>query len=323
MGISYLIMKKNKFISIVTYLGNSEKYIDQFLNTVIPILYENFSRLEFIAVDDGDSPELIKRIKDYLSKDYKDIVFTAVHMSGYQGLESAMNAGRDLAIGDFVYEFDDMIADYEPECLIKMYEVMISGYDIVAAGNGSSRGLSKLFYKFYNLTSRYNTAIGQETCRIITRRAINRVKSLGIYIPYRKGVYNSCGLKTSVIKYNSSDINLRKNYHKRLSERTGLAIDSFIYFTNGIEKLSMYVAGGFLFATIAMGIYSLCNYFAKTKPVEGWMSTMIFMSFGFCGVFALLTIILKYLSVLLNLVFKERHYIIEDIEKVDTDGSEA
>ena len=43
---------------------------------------------------------------------------------------------------------------------------------------------------------------------------------------------------------------------------------------------------------------------------------MGFLALGFFGVFALLTIILKYLSVLLNLVFRQQRYLISDVEKV-------
>lgn len=43
---------------------------------------------------------------------------------------------------------------------------------------------------------------------------------------------------------------------------------------------------------------------------------MSFLALGFFGVIALLTIILKYLSVLLNLVFRQQRYLVADIEKV-------
>ena len=46
------------------------------------------------------------------------------------------------------------------------------------------------------------------------------------------------------------------------------------------------------------------------------MSTMGFLALGFFGVFALLTIILKYLSVLLNLIFRQQRYLVADIEKI-------
>ena len=58
-----------------------------------------------------------------------------VHMSFFQGLESAMNAGRDIAIGDFVYEFDDIFVDYEPELIMEVYREMLCGNDIVAASS--------------------------------------------------------------------------------------------------------------------------------------------------------------------------------------------
>ena len=62
--------------------------------------------------------------------------------------------------------------------------------------------------------------------------------------------------------------------------------------------------------------YLVLNIFNSTKPVEGWLSTMGFLALGFFGVFALLTIILKYLSVLLNLIFRHQRYLVSDIEKV-------
>ena len=65
-----------------------------------------------------------------------------------------------------------------------------------------------------------------------------------------------------------------------------------------------------------VGIDLVIEFFGRHKTVEGWLSTMGFMSLGFMGVFILLTIILKYLSVLLNLVFKKQRYMIAGIEKV-------
>ena len=56
-----------------------------------------------------------------------------VHMSFYHGLESAMNAGRDLAIGDFVYEFDNMILENEKQIILDIYDKCINGFDIVSA----------------------------------------------------------------------------------------------------------------------------------------------------------------------------------------------
>ena len=48
-----------------------------------------------------------------------------------------MNAGRDIAIGDFVYEFDDIFVDYDEKVIMDVYYKLLTGNDIVAA---SSKG---------------------------------------------------------------------------------------------------------------------------------------------------------------------------------------
>ena len=310
-------MKEKKFISLVVYLHNVEEYIKYFMKSIIPVCESNFEQFEIVCVDDGCTDGTVDKLKEYLEENQTSAMVNVIHMSFFQGIESAMNAGRDIAIGDFVYEFDDVFVDYEPELLLKVYEKMLEGSDIVAASSrGKMRFTSKLFYSLYNATSRSKGKIGPETFRIVSRRAINRIKSMGQYIPYRKAVYSNCGLKMSTLHYDSRDVKTRVKNKTVASERTSLALDSFIYFTNVLERVSMVICGFFLILTVAMGIYIISDFFNAYKPVEGWLSTMGFLALGFFGVFALLTIILKYLSVLLNLIFKQQRYLVADIEKV-------
>ena len=129
-------------------------------------------------------------------------------------------------------------------------------------------------------------------------------------------MYANCGLNTATVFYHSKDVKVRVKNKIVASERTTLALDSFIYFTNVLERLSAILCGLFLLFSVGMGIYIILDMFNKNKPVEGWLSTMGFLALGFFGVFALLTIILKYLSVMLNLIFKQQRYLVSDIEKV-------
>lgn len=309
--------KEKKFISLVVYLHNVENYIEYFMKTVITVCDNCFQDYEIVCVNDGCTDGTIERLKQYLEENRVRTMVNVIHMSFYQGMESAMNAGRDIAIGDFVYEFDDIFVDYEPNMLIKVYEKMLEGYDIVAAGSkGKMRLTSGIFYALYNRTSRISSKIGPETFRLISRRAINRIKSIGQYIPYRKAMYSNCGLNMTTLYYDGVDMKKRTGNKEINAERTALALDSFIYFTNVLERLSMFVSGTFLFITIVVGIYIIIDLFNASQPVEGWLSTMGFLALGFFGVFALLTIILKYLSVVLNLIFKRQRYLVADIEKV-------
>lgn len=309
--------KEKKFISVVVYLHNVEEYIDYFLDKVLPVCSHHFQEFEIVCVDDGCTDGTIPKLREYMENNQIQAMMNIIHMSFFQGLESAMNAGRDIAIGDFVYEFDDVFVDYDLDLIMRVYEKLLEGNDIVAArSKGKVRWTSRLFYLLYNSTSRTSAKIGPETFRIVSRRAINRIKSMGQYIPYRKAVYMNCGLKNATIAYESKDRMARVKNKTITRERTTLALDSFIYFTNAMEKLSAVLSGVFLFLTIGMGIYVMSDFFNSNKPVEGWLSTMSFLALGFFGVFALLTIILKYLSVLLNLIFRQQRYLVADIEKV-------
>lgn len=309
--------KEKKFISLVVYLRDAAPYLKYFLDTVISVCEENFEQYELVCVDDACQDGTVEALKEYVESRQLKVMVNVVHMSFFQGLESAMNAGRDMAIGDFVYEFDDIFVDYDKSVLLDVYRKLLEGSDIVAASSkGKLRLTSKVFYSLYNNTSKGNGRIGPETFRIVSRRAINRIKSMGQYIPYRKAVYMNCGLKADTIFYDSKDVNVRIKNKTVASERTALAFDSFIYFTNVLERISAIICGGFLLVTVGMGVYIISNIFNSTKPVEGWLSTMGFLALGFFGVFALLTIILKYLSVLLNLIFKQQRYLVSDIEKV-------
>lgn len=309
--------KEKKFVSLVVYLHDASSFLKYFLDMIIPVCEKNFEQFELVCVDDGCRDGTVELLKEYVEKRQIGAMVNVVHMSFFQGLESAMNAGRDIAIGDFVYEFDDIFVDYEPEVIMEVYRRLLEGNDIVAASSrGKLRFTSRVFYALYNKTSKGNEKIGPETFRLVSRRAINRIKSMGQYIPYRKAVYMNCGLKASTIHYDSRDVNVRIKNKTVVAERTSLALDSFIYFTNVLERVSAVICGVFLLFTVGMGIYIISDIFNHTKPVEGWLSTMGFLALGFFGVFALLTIILKYLSVMLSLIFKHQRYLVSDIEKV-------
>ena len=202
------------------------------------------------------------------------------------------------------------------ESIEDVYNQMVKGYDIVAASNAKyKRFTSNLFYGLFNKYSKSFAKIGPETFRIVSRRAINRIKSMGDYIPYRKAVYSGCGLNTKRIFY-SAIPGKKVRREKQTYERMALAMDSFIYFTNFLERISMVLSGFFLLSTVGLLIYALVDYIRNRSAIEGWTSLISFMSFGFFGIFLLLTILLKYMSTMINLIFKKQNYLVSSVEKV-------
>lgn len=122
-------IKENNFISAVIYIHNCEDTIYEFLKMLDTNFEKHYKQYELICVNDCSSDESINEIKKY-SKEAKGSI-TILNMSFYQGLELSMNAGRCLAIGDFVYEFDIPIKIYSFDTIYSLYTRSLGGYDIV------------------------------------------------------------------------------------------------------------------------------------------------------------------------------------------------
>ena len=71
-------------------------------------------------------------------------------------------------------------------------------------------------------------------------------------------------------------------------------MDSFIYFTNVMEKTALVISSVFLIITILVILYVIVSFFTDSHLVSGWISLMGFLSLGFLGIFSLLTIVMKY-----------------------------
>lgn len=307
-------LKEKNFISAVIYVRNNENNIIECLETINNYLKDNFLSYEIICVNDDSSDNSVQRIKDFAAKSDGEIV-SVLNMSYYQGTEQSMNAAVDLAIGDFVYEFDTTTISYPTEILRQVYDKCLTGFDIVSAyPKFSLHKQSSIFYKFFNMNFDSIYKIKTEAFRILSRRAINRVQSMSDSIPYRKAVYANCGLKSTGIEYKL----LKQIPHTASKEREqqkDTAINALILYTNVSYKFAMGIAGIIALCTFLAAIYTIYIYITG-QPVKGWTTTMLFLSFGFFAITSVLAIIIKYTSLILDIVFRKQKYIIESIEKL-------
>lgn len=310
--------REKTFVSAVLYVRNNERQIRDFLPSLHAVLTEHFEKFEIICVNDASEDGSREEIRNF-AKQGGPAIISVVNMSSFHGRELAMEAGVDLAIGDFVYEFDSLYGDYDISLIFEVYRKALEGYDIVSAVPRTTMGwASRIFYSIFNRYSLSKNKVHQESFRILSRRAINRVKSLNNTLVYRKAVYAGCGLSTEAILYQNRKRE-RELTREEAVNQSGTAIETLILFTNVIQRLALYVSLAFLAITIGIGIYTWAVYFRADKPVEGWTPLMLFLSLGFFGVFLVLTIILQYLSVILKMIFKKKRYLIESIEKLGND----
>lgn len=308
--------REKNFISAVIYVHNAEARIEAFLRTVVKVMEDNFEHSEIICVNDDSEDDSVAVIKK-VSKEAVHTSVSVLNMSYYHGLEVAMNAGVDLSIGDFVLEFDSAILDFDEEEIMKVYRKSLEGYDIVSASpNCKQRATSNVFYYILNHFADYSYQMQTERFRILSRRVINRISGMNKTVPYRKAVYANCGLKTENLKYTVTTGKTAIVKDKREKKyRRDLAVDSLILFTEIGYRFSITMTIVMMIIAVLVAVYSVVIYLLS-NPVAGWTTTIFFMAFAFFGLFGILTIIIKYLQILVDLVFKRKKYSFESIEKL-------
>ena len=294
--------REKNFISAVVYVHNAEERIIPFLQMLIAELETNFEHSEIICVNDFSEDDSVQKIKE-ISSMAKETSLSVLNMSSFHGMELSMNAGVDLAIGDFVYEFDSTTIDYEAGEIMRIYWESLKGFDIVSASPDKKQKFSSRMFKMTT-----------ECFRILSRRVINRISSMNKSVPYRKAVYMNCGLKTKNVIYQSIDTEIHRD-PKETKYRKRLATDTLILFTDVGYRFSMTMTAVMMLMTAIMIIYTIVTY-AVSTPVEGWTTTLLFLSLAFFGLVGILTIIIKYLQLLVELVFKRKNYSFESIEKL-------
>ncbi len=311
--------KEKNFVSATVYLYNAAQEAERFGKMLVEVLEENFEHSEIIFINDhstDDSAEAVKRV----SGAARTTSVSLLNMSYFQGREAAMSAGLDLAIGDFVFEFDTTFVDYTRQDIMNVYDQALEGFDMVSASpDRKMRGTSRLFYRVLDRFSDTPYSMTSERFRILSRRVINRVMSMSNDIPYRKAAYSHCGLKTRNIVYLTSDKSgqeeERRIGHAEKRYRRNLGIDVLLLFTGLGYRFSIGMTVTMVLVTAFMFAYSLIIYLFG-NPVEGWTTTILFFSFAFFGLFGLLTIVIKYLQILVDLVFKRKRYSFESLEKL-------
>lgn len=308
--------KEKNFVSVVIYLRNNADIVQEFLENLCAIFHDLFERYEVICVDDAsddDSVEVIRNTASGMDK----ITLTVLEMSYFHGLELAMDAGNNLAIGDFIYEFDSCQRDYELEMVERIYRYCLKGYDIVAAAPDQKIKLSSsIFYKVFKRFSVQKIDMRTERFRILSRRAVNRIRMMNQTVLYRKILYMNCGLRSLCVPYQvQGKIGANHKEKQERGYRLNLAVDSLILFTQAGYRIVSRLTICMMAIAMICAIYT-AGIFLSGHAIVGWTTTMLFLTFAFSGLFGILTIVIKYLSILVNLVFCKKKYSYENIEKI-------
>lgn len=301
--------KEHNFISAVVCVSDANRKTLSFLENLSEIFKDHFLKYEILVINRGGLSETNAVLKGWA--DEKACQLTVISMPSQQTIDQCMNAGIDLAIGDYVYEFDSADMSYPADLIWRAYEKATGGSDIVAVCPKTSRIGSRLFYALFSRCSSNGSMMRTEAFRLVSRRAVNRTHAMSENLPYRKAAYAMSGLKITTLEYLAGK---EFSSHSAEDNRLDLAIDSLVLYTDFGYRLSIAVAIAMAFMAVCELGYTIAIY-AVGKPVSGWTTTMFVLTLGLLGLFAIFIVVLKYLSLILRMTFQKQSYQVENIEK--------
>jgi len=305
-------MKEKVFVSAVVYTRNDQALAGERIKLLDDTLYGTFEHYEIIVVNDGSTDRTLERLRD-ISRDLNESL-VVINLSREHGLEKAMMAGLIKSMGDFVFEIDSILMDFDLNRLPDMYQTALKGFDIVVlAPEINPSFASKMFYKAINKITYLNLDLKTETARLISRRALNAMLNLKEKVRYRKALYAYTGYSKTELLYNPAE---RKFPAKKKinRENVGTALDIIVSFSNFGLKSAHYLSIFFLFFSLFMGAYAFYNYFFNQSVVAGWTTLMILISFGFAGMFFIIGMLGEYISRIMIEIQDRPFYTVRSVE---------
>jgi polyisoprenyl-phosphate glycosyltransferase len=281
-------MKDPTFVSAVVRVGPQPSILSETLVSLDQYLRDKFSAYELVVVNDSQSDDVRRSVIELENRLHGVVVM--LEMAYQQGIETAMLAGLDRVMGDFVFEIDDTRLDYPVEILGEMYSTARSGYDVVAAVPQNLPLRLKLFYWACNQLGSFTPPLTFERIRISSRRAVDALLQQPEHMRYRQVLYRYTGYRHSVQPYHTSD--------KAVLRRSGqlsFGVDVLWSFADAGVGISRKV--GTLFAiTATLALIGILLHNA-TDLADVLMAILVL--FGFTGVFVLLTMVCEYLALIL------------------------
>ncbi len=290
-----------KLLSIIVPCYNEEENVAFFYEELMKnrdFFQKEQLDLEIIYVDDGSKDQTVKEVKNLAKNDKR------VHLVSFSrnfGKEAAIYAGLTHAKGDYVVMMDADLQD-PPSLLPEMFSYIEKGYDSVATRRVSRKGeppirsfFARMFYRIMNKISDTDIVDGARDYRLMTRRVVESILSMGEYNRFSKGIFGWVGFETKWVEFENVE-RLRGETKWSFWKLFLYSIEGITAFSTAPLAISSFIGVLFCILAFVAIIFIIAKTLIFGDPVGGWPSLVciIFLVSGvqlFC-----LGIVGQYLS---------------------------
>ena len=270
-------------LSLVVPCYNEEGNVELLFNEVNRVFAPHRFDYEFVFVNDGSTDGTAERLRALYREYSTRCAIQVLTFSRNFGKESAIYAGLQNAVGDYVCLID---ADLQqrPEDVLRMLEILDNepAYDCVAAVQKTRREGKEMsavksgFYKLINKVSEVDFVNGASDFRVMRRVMVDAVLQMTEYHRFSKGILSWVGFNTKYIPYEAAEraSGVSKWGFRKLFK---YALEGIVAFSTFPLRVSSYV--GF-FSCLASFVYMIVVIIQKLAfgiDVPGYATIVVLL----------------------------------------------
>ena len=250
----------------------------------LPAFYEEYKKMtsqipsetfELLLVNDGSKDNTLEVMMDLAARD-SEVKY--ISFSRNFGKEGAIFAGSENSSGDYVVMMDADLQD-PPSMLPEMYRAVTEeGYDSVATRRVTRKGeppirsfFARRFYSIINRISDTEIVDGARDYRLMNRKFVDALLSLGEYNRFSKGLFGWVGFKTKWLEYENVE-RVAGETKWSFWKLFAYAIEGIVAFSTAPLQVSALLGVIMSFIAFVAIIFIVVRKLVCGDPVAGWAS---------------------------------------------------
>lgn len=274
-----LLEEDEMLISLVVPCYNEEESLPIFYKEICKVSEEMAqfynTAFEFVFVNDGSKDKTLDILRSFAQKDSR---VRYISFSRNFGKESAMYAGFQTCTGDYAAVMDADMQD-PPSLLPEMYKALQTGeYDSVATRRVDRKGeppirsfFARCFYKIINKMSDADIVDGARDFRLMKRKMVDAIVSMGEYNRFSKGIFGWVGFRTKWLPYENVERvagTTKWNFWKLFK----YSIEGIVGFSTAPLLLAVCIGLAFCALAFIGIVFVIVRALAFGDPTSGWPS---------------------------------------------------
>jgi glycosyltransferase involved in cell wall biosynthesis len=306
-------MKTDCFVSVIAPLYNASDIVDAYVMETILVLRKNYTNYELLLVDDGSCDDTVQCVTGLLQK-YDGI--RLIRLSRQFGEETAISAGLDSVIGDFVVV---MLPRMDPPALIpELVRRSIGGMDVVFGVRRNRKGEpwlvrkgATLFYWYCRTVLNLDLPENSTQLRCLSRQAVNAITQIKDNYRYLRLFSSYVGYERQKFVYDPIYRGVpqkSRGFLQSVNHAIGLIIENTSHPLRLISWFGLFAAAG----NLVYMAYITAVYFFKEDVMEGWTTLSLQSAGQFFMIALILTALCEYIGRMPNRLHDRPLYYVKD-----------